>query len=109
MASVARLERRARAEREGAVPGASRHRPSVAGQRGRFGRGGSGGGRRYVPRRGGDARVRAALSLGRSAAVAARSRHTGQVAKWNVDDTRPVEPTPGADCDTSYLLKLSRG
>ena len=26
-----------------------------------------------------------------------------------VDDTRPVEPTPGADCDTSYLLKLSRG
>jgi len=29
--------------------------------------------------------------------------------KWIVDDTRPVEPTPGADCDTSYLLKLSRG
>ena len=29
--------------------------------------------------------------------------------KWNVDDTRPVEPTPGADCDTSYLVKLSRG
>ena len=39
----------------------------------------------------------------------ASSSHTGQVAKWNVDDTRPVEPTPGADCDTSYLLKLSRG
>jgi hypothetical protein len=31
------------------------------------------------------------------------------VPKWIVDDTRPVEPTPGADCDTSYLLKLSRG
>jgi len=29
--------------------------------------------------------------------------------KWIVDDTRPVEPTPGADCDSSYLLKLSRG
>jgi hypothetical protein len=40
---------------------------------------------------------------------AASSSHTGQVTKWNVDDTRPVEPTPGADCDTSYLVKLSRG
>jgi hypothetical protein len=29
--------------------------------------------------------------------------------KWIVDDTRAVEPTPGADCDTSYMLKLSRG
>ncbi|HEX7310359.1 MAG TPA: hypothetical protein VF232_04195 [Gaiellaceae bacterium] len=29
--------------------------------------------------------------------------------KWIVDDTRPVEPTPDADCDTSYLVKLSRG
>ena len=28
--------------------------------------------------------------------------------KWIVDDTRPVEPT-GTDCDSSYLLKLSRG
>jgi hypothetical protein len=32
-----------------------------------------------------------------------------KVEKWIVDDTRPVEPTPGADCDSSYLLKLSRG
>jgi hypothetical protein len=35
--------------------------------------------------------------------------HTDSVTKWIVDDTRPVEPTPDADCDTSYLLKLSRG
>ena len=35
--------------------------------------------------------------------------HTGCVTKWIVDDTRPVEPTPDADCDTSYLVKLSRG
>jgi hypothetical protein len=35
--------------------------------------------------------------------------HTESVTKWIVDDTRPVEPTPDADCDTSYLLKLSRG
>lgn len=32
----------------------------------------------------------------------------GKIEKWIVDDTRPVEPT-GADCDSSYLLKLSRG
>ena len=31
-----------------------------------------------------------------------------QTDKWIVDDTRPVEPT-NADCDSSYLLKLSRG
>jgi hypothetical protein len=30
------------------------------------------------------------------------------IEKWIVDDTRPVEPT-GVDCDSSYLLKLSRG
>jgi hypothetical protein len=28
---------------------------------------------------------------------------------WVVTDVRAVEPTPGADCDSSYLLKLSRG
>jgi hypothetical protein len=32
----------------------------------------------------------------------------GKTEKWIVDDTRPVEPT-GPDCDSSYLLKLSRG
>jgi hypothetical protein len=31
------------------------------------------------------------------------------MAKWIIDDTRAVEPTRGADCDASYLLKLSRG
>jgi hypothetical protein len=30
-------------------------------------------------------------------------------AKWSVDDGRAVEPTLGAGCDSSYLLKLSRG
>ncbi len=35
--------------------------------------------------------------------------HTETVKKWMVDDTRAVEPTPGADCDASYLLKLSCG
>jgi len=29
--------------------------------------------------------------------------------RWIVDDTRAVEPTAGSDCDSSYLLKLSRG
>ena len=29
--------------------------------------------------------------------------------KWIVDETRAIEPTPNADCDASYLLKLSRG
>jgi hypothetical protein len=29
--------------------------------------------------------------------------------KWSVDDGRAVEPTLGAGCDSSYLLKLSRG
>jgi hypothetical protein len=29
--------------------------------------------------------------------------------RWIIDDTRAVEPTPGADCDASYMLKLSRG
>jgi hypothetical protein len=29
--------------------------------------------------------------------------------KWIIEDTRAVEPTRGADCDASYLLKLSRG
>lgn len=29
--------------------------------------------------------------------------------KWCVDDGRAVEPTPGAGCDSSYLLTLSRG
>jgi len=28
---------------------------------------------------------------------------------WTVEDTRAVAGTPGADCDASYLLKLSRG
>jgi hypothetical protein len=28
---------------------------------------------------------------------------------WIVTEARAVEPTPGADCDSSYLLKLSRG
>ena len=28
---------------------------------------------------------------------------------WIIEDTRAVEPTIGADCDASYLLKLSRG
>jgi hypothetical protein len=32
----------------------------------------------------------------------------GKIEKWIVDDTRPVEPTD-AGCDSSYLLKLSRG
>ena len=29
--------------------------------------------------------------------------------KWCFDDGRAVEPTLGAGCDSSYLLKLSRG
>jgi hypothetical protein len=29
--------------------------------------------------------------------------------RWIVEETRAVEPTPGADCDSSYLVKLSRG
>ena len=29
--------------------------------------------------------------------------------RWVIDDTRAVEPTPGADCDASYVIKLSRG
>jgi len=29
--------------------------------------------------------------------------------KWCFDDGRAVEPTRGAGCDSSYLLKLSRG
>jgi hypothetical protein len=29
--------------------------------------------------------------------------------KWIVDDGRAVEPTGGGECDSSYLLKLSRG
>ena len=29
--------------------------------------------------------------------------------KWGVDEGRAVEPTPGSGCDSSYLLKLSRG
>ena len=28
---------------------------------------------------------------------------------WIVIEARAVEPTAGADCDSSYLLKLSRG
>jgi hypothetical protein len=32
-----------------------------------------------------------------------------KITKWVVDDTSAVEPTPGADCDASYLVKLSRG
>ena len=28
---------------------------------------------------------------------------------WTVIDARAVEPTVGADCDSSYLLRLSRG
>jgi hypothetical protein len=28
---------------------------------------------------------------------------------WIVTEARAVEPTIGADCDSSYLLKLSRG
>jgi hypothetical protein len=31
------------------------------------------------------------------------------VEKWNVDETRAIEPTPRSKCDASYLLKLSRG
>ena len=31
------------------------------------------------------------------------------VQKWVITGARAVEPTPGADCDSSYLLKLSRG
>jgi hypothetical protein len=31
------------------------------------------------------------------------------VANWIVTEARAVEPTVGADCDSSYLLKLSRG
>jgi hypothetical protein len=31
------------------------------------------------------------------------------MAKWIIEDTRAVEPTRGADCDASYLLKMSRG
>lgn len=31
------------------------------------------------------------------------------VEKWNVDETRAIEPTPKSKCDASYLLKLSRG
>jgi hypothetical protein len=45
----------------------------------------------------------------RKSTVADFLGHTESVTKWIVDDTRAVEPTPGADCDTSYLLKLSRG
>lgn len=29
--------------------------------------------------------------------------------KWSVDDGGAVEPTLGSGCDSSYLLKLSRG
>jgi hypothetical protein len=29
--------------------------------------------------------------------------------KWIVADGRAVEPTVGADCDSSYLIKLTRG
>ena len=29
--------------------------------------------------------------------------------KWRVDDGSAVEPTFGSGCDSSYLLKLSRG
>lgn len=29
--------------------------------------------------------------------------------KWTVDDGHAVEPTLGSGCDSSYLLKLSRG
>ena len=29
--------------------------------------------------------------------------------KWSVGDGRAVEPTAGAGCDSSYLLKLSHG
>jgi hypothetical protein len=31
------------------------------------------------------------------------------MSNWTVTEARAVEPTVGADCDSSYLLKLSRG
>jgi hypothetical protein len=36
-------------------------------------------------------------------------RYVGVVYNWIVTDVRAVEPTVGADCDSSYLLRLSRG
>ena len=29
--------------------------------------------------------------------------------RWSIDDGRAVEPTLDAGCDSSYLIKLSRG
>jgi hypothetical protein len=29
--------------------------------------------------------------------------------KWVVGETRAVDPTPGAECDASYLVTLTRG